>query len=561
MKLSADKILLAAIPAAILVIFFILVVSLRQSGRLESTARAVSHTERVLLETQRIVQGAVDNETGARGFIITGKDEFLEPATESLVQMYDALDTLKKLIADTDKAKQWTDTFVRYIDARAKISDSMITLRRSSGVDAAANLVITGRGKHYTNRIRDLAAAIEKSETAKLEQVRSENQASIRRMNRILYGVLVAVLLLSIIIIQWVRKVMYRQKISEQKFKSLLDSAPDATVILNEKGTIHMVNDQTRNLFGYQREELIGKGVETLIPSGLPSATRLSSGWAADTDDTNARIELNAIRKNEARFPVETSLSPIRTEEGTLIYVAVRDITVRKKLEDDLKKSNSELEAFTYSVSHDLRAPLRGIVGFANILEEDYTDKLDDEAKRITGIIKTNTARMGHLIDDLLAFSRLGRQEVIKTQIDMTIMVNEIIVEIQSSDNGHSVEWSVKPLPPIQADMNLMRQVWVNLISNAVKYSGNKEQPRVEIGSFKHEGQTAFYVKDNGVGFDEQYKNKLFKVFQRLHRAEEFEGTGVGLALVEKIVSRHGGKVWAEATVEEGACFYFSLPD
>jgi len=259
-------------------------------------------------------------------------------------------------------------------------------------------------------------------------------------------------------------------------------------------------------------------------------------------------------------FPVEISLSPIQTEEGMLISAAIRDITHRKELETELKKINTELEAFTYSVSHDLRAPLRGIIGFTNVLEEEYSSKLDNEAKRITSIIKANTIRMGRLIDDLLNFSRTGKQEIVKADFSTKAMVHEVINEITGQYEIEGIEWDIRELLPARGDISTIRQVWVNLISNAVKYSRNKPRPVIEIGSWLDNGFAVFYVKDNGVGFDEQYKDKLFRVFQRLHDADEFEGTGVGLAVVEKIISRHKGKVWAEGKMNEGAGFYFTIP-
>jgi PAS domain S-box-containing protein len=227
-----------------------------------------------------------------------------------------------------------------------------------------------------------------------------------------------------------------------------------------------------------------------------------------------------------------------------------------------LKKTNEELEAFSYSVSHDLRAPLRAIIGFTAILEEDYCNKLDDEAKRITSIIKSNTLKMGHLIDDLLTFSRMGRQDIVKTNINTCEMVNEIInqPDVTQYINGKKIKWNIHSLPNINGDSITMRQVWINLISNAVKYSGKTSLPEIEIGSFIKEGKTIFFIKDNGVGFDEKYKSKLFRVFQRLHSADEFEGTGIGLAIVEKIISKHDGNVWAEAAAGKGATFYFNLP-
>ena len=225
-----------------------------------------------------------------------------------------------------------------------------------------------------------------------------------------------------------------------------------------------------------------------------------------------------------------------------------------------LEAVNNEMEAFSYTVSHDLRAPLRGIVGFTAVLEEKYTSQLDDEAKRLTGIIKRNTLKMGTLIDDLLAFSRIGRNELVKHNIPSNEMVQEVIENLAPKLLNDKIKWDIKPLPNVTGDTNAIRQVWTNLIANAIKYSAPREQPVIEIGSLMHEGQTAFYIRDNGVGFDEQYKEKLFKVFQRLHSVSEFEGTGIGLAIVEKIVSKHGGRVWVEAKEGEGACFYFSLP-
>ena len=227
-----------------------------------------------------------------------------------------------------------------------------------------------------------------------------------------------------------------------------------------------------------------------------------------------------------------------------------------------LETVNNELESFSYSISHDLRAPLRTIIGFATMLEENFSGKLDDEANRITSDIKINALKMGDLIDDLLSFSRIGRQEIKKTRINTIEMVRQVITESAIPNNKAGIDWAIESLPDSKGDPNTIRQVWINLISNAVKYSRNNSQQRIEIGSFINidKDQQVFFIRDNGIGFNEKYKHKLFKVFQRLHSADEFEGTGVGLAIVEKVISKHGGAVWVEAAVGKGACFYFSLP-
>lgn len=225
---------------------------------------------------------------------------------------------------------------------------------------------------------------------------------------------------------------------------------------------------------------------------------------------------------------------------------------------EELIRINQELESFSYSVSHDLRAPLRAISGFARLLKEGYNDKLDDEGKRILGIIGNNGMKMGKLIDDLLAFSRLGRKELEKKLVDMNELVANVIVDIEKTLK-HAASINIEELPPTHTEETLMDQVWCNLITNALKYSSKKENPEIHIGCFEDQKEgNIYFVKDNGVGFDMNYYDKLFGVFQRLHSAEEFEGTGIGLAIVHRIVSKHGGRIWAEGKPDEGATFYFT---
>jgi signal transduction histidine kinase len=225
----------------------------------------------------------------------------------------------------------------------------------------------------------------------------------------------------------------------------------------------------------------------------------------------------------------------------------------------ELEAANKELEAFSYSVSHDLRAPLRSIDGYSRVMIEDYGDKLDDEGKRTLNVIVKNAVRMGHLIDDLLNFSRIAKQNLIKVQLDMTLIATSVAEDLKSQQKKN-VEINIKPMLRVEGDSSMIRQVLTNLISNAIKYSTKKEKPVIEIGSFAESGSNVYYVKDNGAGFDMAYYDKLFGVFQRLHSGNEFEGTGVGLALVHRIITKHNGKVWAEGKVDEGATFYFSLP-
>jgi signal transduction histidine kinase len=225
-----------------------------------------------------------------------------------------------------------------------------------------------------------------------------------------------------------------------------------------------------------------------------------------------------------------------------------------------LKEANMELEAFSYSVSHDLRAPLRAIDGFSRILAEDYAEKLDEDGKRVLNVIRSNTQNMGRLIDDLLAFSRLGRKQIEATPVNMSDLANDVFQQLKSGLANQKIQLNLASLPGATGDPALIRQVFVNLLSNAAKYSRPRAETVIEVNGRCENGDCIYSVKDNGVGFDMTYAQKLFGVFQRLHSVEEFEGTGVGLAIVQRIIHRHGGRVWAEGKVDEGATFYFSLP-
>lgn len=231
-------------------------------------------------------------------------------------------------------------------------------------------------------------------------------------------------------------------------------------------------------------------------------------------------------------------------------------IQKNKELEYVIK----ELESFSYSVSHDLRSPLRALDGYSIILEEDYTKVLDDEGKRLLGNIQYNAKKMGSLVDGLLSFSRLGKEEVRKYQINMNEIVESILNEMEGS-MPHKAAIKINTLLSANADHFLLQQVWVNLISNAIKFSRKNEKPLVEIGSAKSENEITYYIKDNGAGFSMDHVAKLFGVFRRLHSEKEFEGTGIGLAIVQRIITKHGGKVWSEAKINEGATFYFTLPN
>lgn len=239
----------------------------------------------------------------------------------------------------------------------------------------------------------------------------------------------------------------------------------------------------------------------------------------------------------------------------------LNDLNSKLKVQTEkLEDANQELEAFAYSVSHDLRVPLRAIDGFSRILVEDYEDKLDDEGIRLLNIVRDNTAKMGHLIDDILLLSRASRQEMKFNELDMGALAKSIYAEFHADTEGRNIKFTVLDMPNAYGDRAMLGQVFQNLIGNALKFTRNKDPAIIEVGGKIEGKEIQYYVRDNGAGFDMKYINKLFGLFQRLHSPEEFEGTGVGLSIVQRVIRRHGGRVWGEGAVDEGATIYFTLP-
>jgi len=307
-------------------------------------------------------------------------------------------------------------------------------------------------------------------------------------------------------------------------------------------------------LFGVGLSFLIALFVQSYISRPLLSLVNLMQS-----------VISSANYKNRAEVRGQDEISQLSVAFNDMLgQIEKRDNEMEMRVKErtsELEAANKELESFSYSVSHDMRAPLRAVGGFSNILLKHNAQSLDEDGKDALNMIASETARMGQLIDDLLAFSRTGKKEVQKARADMNRLAADAMKEVLNAERGESkAQIIIDNLPDANCDSVLMRQVFVNLFSNAIKYSGHAEKPLVHIGAYSENGKTVYFVKDNGVGFDMTYYNKLFGVFQRLHSQPEFKGTGIGLAIVQKIVKRHGGNVWAEAKVGKGATFYFSLP-
>ncbi len=358
---------------------------------------------------------------------------------------------------------------------------------------------------------------------------------------------------------------------AEEYARLIVDLAYSAFVAIDQDGVITGWNRQSEITFGWLRADAIGRELaETIIPPQHRDAHRRGLKHFLATGEgpvLNRVIEMTALRRDGSEFPIELTISPLWLAGKQEFTAFIRDITDRKTAEEALKRStaaleaaNAELESFSYSVSHDLRAPLRAIDGYALALLEDHAARLDAEGQRLLGVVRENAQRMGQLIDGLLRFARFGRQAMTMAPIDMMDLARRVVAEVQQGGGSALPPVAIDPLPPAMGDKTLIRQVLANLVANAVKFSRGRARPDVRIGARPQGAEVIYFVRDNGIGFDMRYADKLFQVFGRLHRAEEFEGTGVGLALVQRIVQRHGGRVWAESVPDRGATFHFTLP-
>lgn len=354
-------------------------------------------------------------------------------------------------------------------------------------------------------------------------------------------------------------------------FRQIFERAPDAIVVVDNDGQIILVNRQTERLFGYPREELLNKPVETLIPDELRSShsvTRKAYFGEPKVREMGADLDLSGRRKDGSEFPIEISLSPLDTPRGLFAAAAVRDITARKQDErrlqeyaQTLKASNVQLEQFAYVASHDLQAPLRNIVGFNQLLQRKLSASCSPDETELFGIIDECARRMQSLIDGLLELSRVNSTRLKRKPLSVSTLVDHARLQLQSTLEDANATVECRSEASVEGDEALLTQLLQNLISNGVKFQPDGAQPKIVIESERSGGgRQTIRIQDNGIGIDTEKLDAIFTMFRRLHSAEEYPGTGIGLAVCQKIVELHDGRIWAESSPGEGTCFCVELP-
>jgi PAS domain S-box-containing protein len=523
--------------------------------RVAAAAERVAHTQEVRAALASLYGSLAGAEVARRDYVLSSEPEHRDEYERSMRDVQSQLDNLRRLTADNPEQLENVAALGPLLAARPTAMTSV---------------------RELTDRMAVIEAQLLTERQEAMVKVRETTLVSFLVTLTVAGGVFTA-------LFRGVHREVLSRRSSENDLReanrfldSLIESLP-IMVALKDADSLRYVrlNRTVERLMGRSRSELIGRSVHDFLPPEAAEAVSASDREALASEGVVDNQEHRVDTATLGLRIFHTMKMPIRDREGNPRYVLSisTDITERKLTEQAIKElnsalvskaeqltaSNRELESFSYSVSHDLRAPLRAVDGFAQMLEEDYGPRLDAEGMRYLSVIRSNTQRMGTLIDDLLEFSRLGRLPISAEVINVDSLVREVVGEALE---GHPAAplVAIGPLPPVRGDRTLLRQVWMNLIANAIKFSGKAAQPRIEVSGRQDAAENVYSVCDNGVGFDMEYADKLFGVFQRLHRADEFSGTGVGLAIVQRVVTRHGGRVWADGIVNGGAMFSFSLP-
>jgi PAS domain S-box-containing protein len=557
--------LFLAFGTAAVLLAGVAVVSYQRILQEDADQKWVEHTHLVLEELDSVLVDLINQETGQRGYALTGTPSFLEPYDLGRTQLWEDLKGLRRLTSDNPKQQSALDRLEPLVKDRTALFQQTPT----DGFSLRAHADI---GKQLMDQIRALLQGMKEEEQDLLRhRLESASIASWRMKVIIGSGGALALFLILVagsVVQSEIRKRSRTEqelRSAEERYHLLFDSNPIPAWVYDTRNvSILDVNAEAIAHYGYSRQEFLNSKITDLRPpEDIPAVVESA---AKSPNQAQSSGPWRHKKKSGELIDVEIKSYPLVFAGKPARLVVALDVTQRKLAEEEMRlrnaqldAANKELEAFSYSVSHDLRAPLRSIDGFSQALLEDCADKLDDAEKTHLARIRAGTQRMGVLIDDLLNLSRVARAEMRREKIDVSALAHAIAGELKKTQSERRAEFRIEDGIQAMGDPHLMRIVLENLLGNAWKFTSKHASARIEVGRTNHNGTSAYFVRDNGAGFDPAYVGKLFGAFQRLHGMTEFPGTGVGLATVQRIIHRHGGKIWAEGALEKGASFYFTL--
>ncbi len=567
----------AGFALAVLSLIVVVTISHQARKQFQEATQAVTHTREVLEKLGDLTGGLSEMESAARSFAISGKQSHLSPFYTAAEAVPSQVDQLKLLLRD-DPGQLRSVTGIEPVIARhLKVMKDMVELGDKNLFRGYGQRSLTDEGNDLMEQIRAAFNTMGKEQRARLDQEQTVVVGKAARVTLIssagsaLAGVLVlacgACALLA----------LHGRGKAEEKLDRLLGSMPDALVIVNAEGKIVGTNAHTAKLFGYSDRELQGESMALLVPERFRKPQR--QYYTAFFSPRGGQIlettmELCGLHKDGREFPIEVSTKPLAAEKGLVVTSAIRDITDRKRVEQqifklnkelerramELENANKELEAFSYSVSHDLRSPLQNIDSFSLILMEDYANQLDPEGLDYVQRLRGCCQHMEEIIHALLALSKMMRTELLVDHFDLTALANSVAADLNQKKPDRLVDWVIAEGLTAEGDPQLLRVVLENLFGNAWKFTMNRPRARIEFGALPQaNGARTYFVRDNGAGFDMTRADQLFTPFKRLHDQSEFRGTGIGLATVQRVIYRHQGKIWAEGAVDHGATFCFTL--
>ena len=544
-------------------------------------ANLVAHTYQVLAELQATDANVKDAEISQRNYLLTNLESYLQPYNQARANEMANITNLRQLTSDNPVQQTRLNHLETLLNAHLKFIDEVIRLKDQQGSSAASQLLRTGQGQQILDQIRQVIDEM-KSEENNLLQVRAKDSAASSQQTILLFWVLIVVVAALFVLIYYLlnRDISQRRQSEltlserENQLRLITDNIPAQISYIDSNRDFKFVNKRVEEWFGLPANQIVDKPVKETLGEKLYATMEDYISRALAGEEIVYEHYRPSLTGEDHIF--EVAYLPHKSEDKRQVlgfYSFVEDITERKRAEEQIQSLNrenekrikeltvlnQELEAFSYSVSHDLRAPLRSIDGFSQALLDDYAEKLDDDGQNYLQRVRKASQRMAELIDDLLSLSRLTRMEMKNERIELSRLVEEIAAELQNSQPERQATFKIQPELTTLGDQALLRAALQNLLGNAWKFSRKRAHTCIEFGVIREKEPPTYFIRDNGAGFDMAYAGRLFGAFQRLHAMTEFEGTGIGLAIVQRVVHRHGGQVWAESAVDQGATFYFTL--